>query len=109
MGNEPRNGGNGAQTSIGTMSLVATGSISITITGAQALGIGIGILMFSKPNSGRIRFQDGTGYTDNGRGGKRLMTEEEAREAYQKSKDRTFKEHLKAWMKQKGYRTSHLK
>jgi RHS repeat-associated protein len=83
---------------------------TIAVTGAVTAGaIGAGYLLMAKPKSGRIRYSDGTGYTDNGKGGQRPMTQDEANTAYKASKDPTYKANLKRWMKGQGFRTSHLK
>ena len=61
-----------------------TAVIAATITGAQILegvaALGLGILMFSRPNSGRIRFSDSTGKDP--RTGKEFTDKKEAYEYY---------------------------
>ena len=48
-------------TTTGEAALVV-GTTTVTVSGAGLVaGIGIGVVLFSKPDSGRIRFSDGTG------------------------------------------------
>ena len=71
-----------------------------------AIGVGISISMFSKPNSGRIRFSDGTGIDPDT--GKQVSDKDRAYEIFKQLKDPIEKANWKKWMKGKGWRTSHL-
>ena len=72
---------------------------------ASALLLGIGIV-FSKPNSGRIRFSDDTGI--NPETGKPFDNAEEARRYYKRIKDAKAKLKWKKWLKGKGWYQNHL-
>ena len=100
-----------ATTNIGTTQLVAAGSITVSVSGVEILAglgvIGLGILCFGKPNSGRIRFSDGTGIDPTT--GKEFIDSEEARNFYNKITDPIEKNKWKKWLKGKGWRKSHLK
>ena len=91
---------------------IASGSaiaISSEVIGVGALAgiVGSGIMLFSKANTGPIRFNDGTGIDPET--GKFVTDQKRAREIYQKLKDEKAKAHWKKWMKGKGWRTNHLK
>ncbi len=85
-------------------------AIAITVTGAHVLGIlsviGLGI-MFAKPNSGRIRYSDGTGIDPNT--GKEFSDPNKARDYYKSIKDPAKKNKWKKWLKGKGWYHNHLK
>ena len=106
-------GGGSTFALIGGGTLSGAGSLaiaSVSIGSAIAAGTGIGVLgaglvFMSKPNSGRIRYSDGTGTNPDGS----KMSQEEAEMAYKNSKDPVFRAKLKRWMKGVGYRHSHLK
>lgn len=88
-----------------------TAVIAATITGAQILegvaALGLGILMFSRPNSGRIRFSDSTGKDP--RTGKEFTDKKEAYEYYKNHvTDPLEKQKWKQWFKSKGWRKNHL-
>ena len=91
--------------------LALVGSTTVTITGAQiaggAIAAGLGIAFFSKPNSGRIRFSDGTGIDP--LTGKPVTNEKRAYEIYRSLTDPIKKANWKKWLKGKGWRTNHLK
>ena len=91
------------------------GAIAISNAGAIALagsialtevGIVSGALMFSKPNSGRIRFSDDDIGIDPKTGEE--VTQERVREVYKSIKDPIKKAKWKKWMKGKGWRRCHL-
>lgn len=63
-------------------------------------------MMASRPNSGRIRFQDGTGIDPET--GLPVTSKERAYDIYRSLKDPKQKANWKAWMKGKGWRTNHL-
>ena len=62
--------------------------------------------MFSKPNSGRIRFSDDDIGIDPKTGEE--VTQERVREVYKSIKDPIKKAKWKKWMKGKGWRRCHL-
>ena len=90
----------------GTMAgtLVTAGAIGLTCAGALA---GSSLMMMSRPNSGRIRFSDGTGIDPDTQ--RPVTSKERAYEIYRSLKDPAEKEKWRQWMKGKGWRTSHLK
>ena len=93
-----------------TMALATGGTVvsngAIAVVGVLGLAATLG-LMFSKPNSGRIRFSDGTGFDP--KTGKPVSDKDQAYEIYKQLKDTVQKSNWKKWMKGKGWRTSHLK
>ena len=80
--------------------------VNVGILGA-VLAAGLGIAFFSKPNSGRIRFSDGTGIDP--LTGKPVTNEKRAYEIYRSLTDPIKKANWKKWLKGKGWRTNHLK
>ena len=96
-----------------TLGYVVTTSgeaIAISVSGAQLLGIAAGlagIIFMSKPNSGRIRFNDGTGIDPST--GKEFIDPDEARNFYKTIKDAIKKAKWKKWLKGKGWYGNHLK
>ena len=95
--------GGGALSGAGALATVSAGTAAGVGVGAGALGAGL--LLMSKPNSGRIRFSDGTGTNPDGS----KMSQKQAETAYKNSNDPVYKAKLKKWMKGVGYRHSHLK
>ena len=91
--------------------LALASGATVTVTGVQiaggAIAAGLGIAFFSKPDSGRIRFSDGTGIDP--RTGKPVTEQERAHEIYRALNDTIKKAKWKKWMKGKGWRTNHLK
>ena len=87
-------GGGSTFALIGGGTLSGAGSLaiaSVSIGSAIAAGTGIGVLgaglvFMSKPNSGRIRYSDGTGTNPDGS----KMSQEEAEMAYKNSKDPVY-------------------
>ena len=79
---------------------------NVGILGA-VLAAGLGIAFFSKPNSGRIRFSDGTGIDP--LTGKPVTNPDRAYKIYRSLTDPIKKANWKKWMKGKGWRTNHLK
>jgi len=93
-------------TSAGTTLLVA-GTTTVTVNGAELLTVvGIGVVLFSKPDSGRIRFNDGTGIDP--QTNKPVKDADRAREIYREIEDPIKKANWKKWMKGKGWRHSHI-
>ena len=91
----------------GSLALVGV-SVGATVKIGVAAGVlGVGIAMFSKPNSGRIRFSDGTG--KNPATGKDFTDENLARDYYKTIKDPVEKAKWKKWLKGKGWYHNHLK
>ena len=94
-------------TTTGEVALVA-GTTTVTVSGAGLVaGIGIGVVLFSKPDSGRIRFSDGTGIDP--QTNQPVKNEKRANDIYKEIKDPVKKANWKKWMKGKGWRQSHLK
>ena len=97
----------------GTLSIggatALVGGATVTVTGAQILGVvaALGIVFFSKPNSGPIRFSDGTGIDP--LTGKHVTEPDRAYEIYRLLNDSIKKANWRKWMKGKGWRTNHLK
>ena len=90
--------------------VVVVGSTTVTVGGTAVIGAavaGLGIAFFSKPDSGRIRFSDGTGIDPVT--GKPVTDPERAYEIYRSLKDPIKKTNWRRWMKGKGWRTNHLK
>jgi len=86
------------------------GTATISIIGAQLVGIAtglVGIVFMSKPNSGRIRFSDGTGLDPTT--GKEFVDPDRARNFYKTIKDAVKKANWKKWLKGKGWYRNHLK
>ena len=83
---------------------VPVGALAVAGAAVTGVGVGIGISFMGKPNSGRIRYSDGTGTNPDGS----KMTQKQAEEAYNSSKDPVYRAKLKRWMKGQGYRRSHL-
>ncbi len=95
-------------TGIGTVA--AVGITTTTVSGLPlAVGIGLAgtLVLFSKPNSGRIRFSDNTGIDPNT--GKEFTDPDKARKYYKTIKDSATKAKWKKWFKSKGWRQNHLK
>lgn len=94
------------------MGSLATGGAVVVADGTVAVAGVLGVaavlgLMFSKPNSGRIRFSDGTGIDPET--GNYFKKPEDAREYYKTLKDPQEKLRWKKWLKGKGWYPSHLK
>ena len=90
--------------------VTASGEAAISLNGAQALemiAILTGIILMSKPNSGRFRFNDGTGIDP--ATGKEFVNSDEARNFYKSIKDAIKKAKWKKWLKGKGWYRNHLK
>ena len=101
----------GGSSLLGSYAL-ATGEIAYaTYSSAQiiggALAIELGIMLFAKPDSGPIRFSDGTGIDP--LTGKPVTDKDRANEIYRTLEDIKKKMNWKKWMKGKGWRTNHLK
>ena len=100
------------QTTIGTLEIVM-GTTTVGVSGLVVAGAGVvgvaaaGSLMYHKPDSGSIRFNDGTGIDPDT--GKPVDNKERAIEIYRSLKDTKQKLNWKAWMKGKGWRSCHLK
>ena len=83
---------------------------SVTITGAQVVAAGIlgaSILTLQRPDSGRIRFNDGTGIDPST--GKDFKNADDARNYYKSIKDPKMKNNWKTWLKGKGWYRNHLR
>ena len=99
--------------SSGSAVTVGGGAVAISITGVQIVGIAVGlagltgILYMAKPNSGRIRFSDGTGIDP--KTGKEFSDPDKARNFYKAIKDAIKKANWKKWLKGKGWYGNHLK
>ena len=99
------------ETTIGTLELVV-GTTTITVNGLIVAGAGIigissvGSIMYSRANSGRIRYSDDTGIDP--KTGKPVTDKDRAREIYRSLTDSKQKNNWKKWMKGKGWRLSHL-
>lgn len=89
--------------------MVGGGTVSVANAGIleAMLVAGLGIAFFSKPNSGPIRFSDGTGIDPVT--GKLVTNPERAYDIYHSLTDKTKKANWKKWLKGKGWRTNHLK
>ena len=90
--------------------VVVVGSTTVTVGGTAVIGAavaGLGIAFFSKPDSGRIRFSDGTGIDPVT--GKPVTDPNRAYEIYRSLNDPIKKANWRKWMKGKGWRTNHLK
>ena len=90
--------------------VVVVGSTTVTVGGTAVIGAavaGLGIAFFSKPDSGPIRFSDGTGIDP--LTGKPVTDPERAYEIYRSLNDPIKKANWRKWMKGKGWRTNHLK
>jgi hypothetical protein len=108
--------GFGIGTSIGGGALVlsSTGSASISVTSVIAgteIISGVGVLggiicMFSKPNSGKIRFSDDTGIDPEN--GNIVIDRDRAYKIYHEIKDKAKRLKWKKWMKGKGWIPTHL-
>jgi hypothetical protein len=83
---------------------VTAGAVGLTAVGALAAN---NVMTMSRPNSGRIRFSDGTGIDPET--GKPVTSKERAYEIYRSLKDPIEKAKWRQWMKGKGWRISHLK
>ena len=99
---------------IGVLTLSSSGVIAGTLVSVGAMGLSAagalaasGLLMLSRPNSGRIRFSDDTGIDPDT--GKPVTDKKRAEEIYKSLKDPIKKAKWRQWMKGKGWRTSHLK
>ena len=106
----------GQSFTLGTPVMLGNGMVgmagAITVTGAQIVagGVAAGLsthVLLSKPDSGPLRFSDGTGMDPETN--KPVKTKERAEELYKKLKDPKAKANWRKWMKGKGFRTNHLK
>ena len=93
----------------GTLALAGGGTITITIESAiiGTLVASLGIMLFSQPKTGPIRFSDGTGIDPDT--GKPVTEKDRAYEIYRSLDNVKKKLNWKAWIKGKGWRTNHLK
>jgi len=95
----------------GSQALAVVGGGTVTVANVGALGAmlaaGLGITFFAKPNSGPIRFSDGTGLDP--LTGKPVTDQKRAYEIYRSLTDPLKKANWKKWLKGKGWRTNHLK
>jgi RHS repeat-associated protein len=92
---------------LGGGTALATVSAGIAIgVGAIASLIGTGLVFMSKPNSGRIRYNDSTGKDP--MTGKDFADKKAANEYYKSLKDPVKKANWKRWLKGKGWYGNHL-
>ena len=96
---------------LGSYALASGELVAITVSGAQivggALAVGLGIMLFAKPNSGKIRYSDGTGKDPST--GKDFTDPDKAREFYKSIDNPVEKAKWKKWLKGKGWIKNHLK
>ncbi len=101
-------GSSGATTAL---ALASGEVVEIAIAGAVVVGgvvaVELGIMLFAKPNTGPIRFSDGTGIDP--LTGKPVTDKERAYEIYRALENAKQKLNWKKWIKGKGWRTHHLK
>ena len=97
---------------LATPSIVGGTAAAVSVTGAQIAVVGVAavgatIALFAKPDSGRIKFSDGTGIDPET--GKEFTDKYEAINYYKKLTDSKMKNHWKKWLKGKGWMHNHLK
>ena len=99
---------------IGAFALASSGTIAGTLVSVSAAGISAagalvanGLLMLSRPNSGRIRFSDDTGIDPDT--GKPVTDKKRAEEIYESLKDSKKRAKWRQWIKGKKWRKSHLR